>query len=180
MLSDENDSSYYLIASNQGYGFIIKFKDLVSTFKNGKSVISLKQNYELLEPDAINNIEKDMGLAVTNKGKILIFPLKQLPYLKKGQGNKIISIPQKRGQGKNRQHDSEFEADSGFGPEPEQLKFFKALPQQASIAIYSGKHVLKLSSGNWKDYCGIRGQRGKRLPEPFTVVDQVEISGNAG
>jgi topoisomerase IV subunit A len=158
MLSDENDR-YYLISSDQAYGFIIRFEDLLTSFKNGKSVISLKKNHEIIEPDSIHDIETDMVMAVTNVGRILIFPLKQLPYLKKGQGNKVIAIPQK---------------DRTASP-PELLKFFKALPQQSIILIYSGKHELKLSPGNWKDYCGMRGQRGKKLPKPFTVIDQVDI-----
>jgi topoisomerase IV subunit A len=158
MLSDENER-YYLIGSNQAYGFIIKFEDLLTSFKNGKAVISLKKNHEILKPDGIDNIKTDMVLAVSNMGRILIFPLKQLPYLKKGQGNKIIAIPQK---------------DRDASP-PELLKFLKTLPQKSNILIYSGKHKLNLSPGNQKDYCGMRGQRGKKLPKPFTLIDQVDI-----
>jgi len=35
--------------------------------------------------------------------------------------------------------------------------------------------LLKLSPGNQKDYSGMRGQRGKKLPRPFMNVDRVEL-----
>ena len=158
MLSDENER-HYLIGSDHSYGFIVKFEDLLSSFKNGKAVISLKNTHNILKPDGINDIKTDMALAVTNMGRILVFPLKQLPYLKKGQGNKIIAIPQK----------------DRTASSPELLKNLKILPEQSDILIYSGKHKLNLSPGNWKDYCGMRGQRGKKLPKPFTVIDRIEI-----
>ncbi len=161
MLSAENDQ-YFLMGSDNGYGFIVKFEDLLTSFKNGKAVVSLKNSHELLAPDGICNLKKDNILAVTNKGRILIFSLNQLPYLKKGHGNKIISIPEKE----------------LYSSTPELLQFLKALPENAHIMIHSGKHSLRLSHGNQKDYSGMRGQRGKKLPRPYMNVDQVEIIPN--
>jgi len=158
MLSAENNQ-YFLIGSNHGYGFIIKFEDLLTHFKNGKAVVSLKNDHELLAPDGIHDLEKDNILALTNKGRLLIFSLDQLPYLKKGQGNKIISIPAKE----------------RISSTPELLKFLKVLPEHANIIIHSGKHSLKLSPGNQKDYSGMRGQRGKKLPRIYMNVDRVEL-----
>ncbi len=161
MLSGENHQ-YFLVGSDNGYGFIIKFEDFMTSFKNGKAVVNIKNNHECLEPDGVHDLEKDHILAVTNKGRILIFPLSQLPYLKKGQGNKIISIPEKE----------------MVSEPPELLKFLKVLPEHVNIVIHSGKHALKLSPGNQKDYTGMRGQRGKRLPRPYMNVDRVEIIPN--
>jgi len=158
MLSAENDQ-YFLVGSDNGYGFIIKFEDLLTSFKNGKAVVSLKNSHELLEPHSIHDLEKDNILAVTNKGRILIFSLNQLPYLKKGQGNKIISIPEKE----------------LYSSTPELLRFLIALPENAYIVLHSGKHSLKLSPGNQKDYSGMRGRRGKKLPRPYRNVDRVEL-----
>ncbi|OGR25592.1 MAG: DNA topoisomerase IV subunit A [Desulfobacterales bacterium RIFOXYA12_FULL_46_15] len=157
MVSSENNQ-YYLIGSDNGYGFIIKFEDLLTGFKNGKAVVTLKNNHELLEPDSIGDLEKDNILAVTNKGRLLIFSLKQLPYLKKGQGNKIISIPEKE----------------MYSKHPETLKFLKVLPENSDIVIHSGKHSFKLGPGNQWNYTGLRGHRGKMLPRPYMNVDRVE------
>lgn len=159
MLSCEDDQ-YYLIGADNGYGFIIKFKDFFTNYKNGKAVVTLKENHQLLKPENIGNLEKDSIVSITNKGRLLIFSLNQLPYLKKGQGNKIISIPKK-------------ELNS---PIPEKLEFLRTLPFNSNIVIHSGRHSLKLGPGNQKDYTGKRGQRGKKLPRIYAMVDHVEIT----
>lgn len=159
MVSAENND-HLVIGSDAGYGFIIRFEDLLTNFKNGKAVVHLKNGQTLLEPSLIQNRDKDRVLAVSSQGRMLIFPLNQLPCLKKGQGNKIMSIPKK-------------DLDASV---PDRLKFLRILPEPANIVISSGKHGLKLIPGNQNDYAGMRGQRGKRLPRPFRNIDRVEIS----
>ncbi|MBT4877450.1 MAG: DNA topoisomerase IV subunit A [Desulfobacula sp.] len=158
MLSGENNN-HFLIGSSRGYGFILKFEDLLTNYKNGKAVVTLKENHELLNPEAVIDLEKDYIAAITSKGRLLIFKLNQLPNLKKGQGNKIISIPKRELK----------------PPVPETLNFIKILPPNANIFIYSGRHYLKLNPGNQKDYTGMRGHRGKKLPRGYQNVDRVEI-----
>jgi topoisomerase-4 subunit A len=158
MLSAQNDD-HFLVASDNGYGFIIQFIDFLTNFKNGKAVITLKGNNQLLSPENVVSLGKDSIAAVTSKGRLLIFTLNQLPNLKKGLGNKIISIPKK-----------ELNSDN-----PEKLKFLKILPLNSNLVIHSGKHFLKLSPGNQKDYTGMRGHRGKKLPRGYQNVDIVQI-----
>ncbi|MBT6338721.1 MAG: DNA topoisomerase IV subunit A [Desulfobacula sp.] len=158
MLSAENNN-HFLMGSDNGYGFIIRFNDFLTNYKNGKAVVTLKENHELLNPGAVIDLEKDSIAAVTSKGRLLIFKLRQLPNLKKGQGNKIISIPKK-----------ELKSST-----PETLSFLKILPLNANLFIYSGRHYLKMSPGNQKDYTGMRGHRGKKLPRGYQNVDRVEI-----
>lgn len=158
MLAGEEDN-HFLMASDSGYGFIIKFNDFLTNYKNGKAVVTLKGKHQLLNPENVINLEKDCIAAVTSKGRLLIFTLNQLPYLKKGQGNKIISIPKK-----------ELTA-----PDPETLKFLKILPLNSNLVIHSGRHFFKLNPGNQKDYIGMRGQRGKKLPRGYQNVDTIEI-----
>jgi topoisomerase-4 subunit A len=105
------------------------------------------------------DLEKDHIAAVTSLGRLLIFTLNQLPNLQKGMGNKIISIPRK-------------ELNSSDG---ERLKFLKILPLGSILVIHSGKHFFKLTPGNQKDYKGMRGHRGKKLPRGFQNVKRVEI-----
>jgi topoisomerase-4 subunit A len=158
MLTGETDH-HFLIGSDNGYGFIIGFSDFLTNFKNGKSVVSLKPNHHLLSPDKVIDLKSDRIAAVTTSGRLLIFSLDQLPNLKKGKGNKIISIPKKQ----------------LMAQEPERLKFLKILPLGANLVIYSGKHSFKLSPGNQKDYTGMRGHRGKNLPRGYQRVDKVDI-----
>lgn len=158
MLSGK-EKEHYLIGSDSGYGFIIRFEDLMTQYKNGKVIITVKKDQHILEPSKVTDIKTDRIAAVTSKGRLLIFSLDQLPYLKKGKGNKIISIPKKMTK----------------GPDPEKLKFLKILPLNSNLVIHSGRHTLKLTVGNQKDYTGMRGHRGKILPQSFRTVDRIEV-----
>ncbi len=77
-----------VIASDAGYGFVTKLEDLYAKNKNGKTLLSVPNGAKALAPRFINNIETDFIAAVTNTGHLLIFPLKELPLLAKGKGNK--------------------------------------------------------------------------------------------
>ena len=157
MLSAENED-HFLVGSDNGYGFIVRFDDFLTHYKNGKTIVTLKADHQLLTPEPVIDLENDSIAAITSAGRLLIFKLRQLPNLKKGKGNKIISISQK-----------------GLrSPNPEILIFLKILPENTNLFIYSGRHFLKLGPGNQKDYTGMRGQRGKKLPRGYQNVDRVE------
>jgi topoisomerase-4 subunit A len=155
---EKND--YFLMACDSGYGFVTRFADLLTTYKNGKNVISIKPGNKILPPQPVCDFDTDMAAAVTSEGRLLIFPLKQLPYLKKGQGNKIISLAP--GQKK---------IDSPAG----RLRFLKILPLNHNLVIHAGKNTLKLTAGNQADYTGTRGRRGKKLPLVYRNVNEIEI-----
>ena len=158
MISGEEDR-HFLVASNAGYGFVIKFSDFLTQYKNGKAVVTLKDRFELLEPEPIADLETDRIAAISSKGRLLIFGLNELPCLKKGLGNKIISIPKK-----------EWDSD-----DPEYLKFLKILPLHANLVVHSGKHFVRLSPGNQMDYTGKRGHRGRKLPRGYQNVSRVDV-----
>ncbi|MCF8112436.1 MAG: DNA topoisomerase IV subunit A [Desulfotignum sp.] len=158
MLS-ETQSEYFLVGSDTGYGFVIKFSDFLTNFKNGKAVVTLKKQSALMPPQPVTALETDTIVAVTTKGRMLIFPLGEMPQLKKGQGNKIITIPRKE----------------RISTDPEKLKFLKILPLYSNLVIHSKKHSFVLKKGNQADYTGIRGHRGKRLPRGYRNVDKLEV-----
>jgi len=149
----------YLVASDKGYGFVMEFNDFLTNYKNGKAVISLQKGQLPISPRPVPSIDTDNVLAVTSRGRLLIFELNQLPRLKKGKGNKIIHIPK-------------------AAPEetqPEILKFLKILPLNSNLVIHAGKHFLRLSPGNQQDYTGMRGRRGKLLPRGYRNVETIEV-----
>ncbi|MFU8768965.1 MAG: DNA topoisomerase IV subunit A, partial [Desulfotignum sp.] len=159
MLS-EIEGTCFLMSADTGYGFVVQFSDLLTPFKNGKAVVTLKNGAALMPPQPVKRLDTDAVVAVTTRGRMLIFPLGELPQLKKGQGNKIITIPRKE----------------RTASDPEKLKFLKILPLRADIVIQSKKHSLALNAGNQADYAGMRGQRGKLLPRGYRDVDRLEIS----
>ncbi|MDX9965063.1 DNA gyrase subunit A, partial [Desulfobacter postgatei] len=153
------DEDLFINGADNGYGYIIKFSDFFTNFKNGKAVITLSENDLPIAPLPIPDVNSDSVAAITTGGRMLIFPVNQLPHLKKGKGNKIIHIPVS---GKSKNH-------------PEKLKFLKILPLSSNLVIYSGKHLLRLTPGNQQDYTSTRGRRGKLLPRGYRNVDDLEI-----
>jgi topoisomerase-4 subunit A len=153
------DEDLFLNSADNGYGYIIKFSDFLTNFKNGKAVITLSQNDLPMAPLPISDVNSDNVAAITTDGRMLIFPVNQLPRMKKGKGNKIIHIS---ASGKNQNH-------------PVKLKFLKILPLNSKLVIYSGKHFLRLTPGNQQNYTSTRGRRGKLLPRGYRKVNDLEI-----
>ncbi len=153
-----NDDHYYLMASDAGYGFIVKFADLVSRNKNGKAVVSLPKGAKLLPPSPVQNVENDLCLAISNEGRMLVFPLADLPQLSKGKGNKIISIPSARAASRE-----------------EFVSVLTAIPSDSAITLYAGKRKLTLKPSDIEHYRGERGRRGNKLPRGLQRVESIAI-----
>ncbi len=153
------ETSLIFLSSNQGYGFITKFSNFLTKIKNGKALINLPGNVKLLPPRLIDDIKSESLAVVTTKGRLLIFPVSQMPMLDKGKGNKIISIPKK-----------ELEAN-----DPEKLKILKILPDNANLVINTKRDSLVLNKGNQENYFGKRAQRGKKLPMGYQDIVSLDI-----
>lgn len=157
LLINEPDQQY-LLASDAGYGFIGRFDDLVSKNKAGKAVLSLPKNAQVLVPALVRQRESDYLAAVTNEGRLLVFPVRDLPELAKGKGNKIINIPAARA--------AEHE---------EYMIGAVVLGSGDTLIIYSGKRKLKLKGADLEHYLGERGRRGNKLPRGFQSVASIEV-----
>ena len=144
--------------SDAGYGFITALANLYTKNKNGKAVITLPKKAKIIEPIFVNDMEHDQLVVITLEGRLLMFPLKDMPILPRGKGNKIIHIPAK---------DASARKDA--------VIMVRMLPKGSSITIYAGKRTLTLKPGNLEDYSGKRGQRGRKLPRGYQKVDDVEI-----
>jgi len=156
MMSD--DDTKYLLVSDAGYGFVSSFTDMVSRNKNGKALISLPEAAKVMAPQAINNIDNDYCLTITSEGRMLVFPVKNLPVLSKGKGNKIINIPAARAKLRE-----------------ESVSIVCIIPEGAAITLHAGKRKLTLKAVDIEHYKGERGRRGNKLPRGLQRVSQVEI-----
>ncbi|MCS5960076.1 hypothetical protein LNP74_07965 [Klebsiella pneumoniae subsp. pneumoniae] len=78
-------------------------------------------------PPLVIEDESDMLLAITAAGRMLMFPVSDLPQLSKGKGNKIISIPA---------------AEAAAGQDG--LAHLFVLPPQSTLTIHVGKRKIKL------------------------------------
>ncbi len=152
------DDSCLLLASDAGYGFVCQFSDLVSRNKNGKAIITLPTGSKILSPTSVNSIENDRVIAVSNEGRMLVFPVADLPQLSKGKGNKIINIPALRAQSR----------------EEYVVALATAAPDKA-VTLMAGKRKLTLKPADLEHYLGERGRRGNKLPRGLQRVDDIVV-----
>ncbi len=156
-----DDSALYVIASDAGYGFVVKGEDLQAKNKAGKVLLSLPTGALVVPPKPLGNREEDWLAAVTTEGRLLLFPVRDLPQLGKGKGNKIIGIPGER-----------------VASREEYLTDLAVLPLGATLVLQAGKRTLSLKADDLEHYKGERGRRGNKLPRGFQRVDSllVEVS----
>ena len=152
----ESDDRKLLMASDAGYGFVCTFNDLVARNRAGKALITLPDNAHVMPPLVIED-ESDMLLAITAAGRMLMFPVSDLPQLSKGKGNKIISIPA---------------AEAAAGQDG--LAHLFILPPQSTLTIHVGKRKIKLRPEELQKVTGERGRRGS-LMRGLQKIDRVEI-----
>nr|WP_322938877.1 DNA topoisomerase IV subunit A [Pseudomonas sp. s4] len=152
------DSALYVIASDAGYGFVVKGEDLQAKNKAGKALLTLPNGAKVVAPKPVNNLEDDWLAAVTTEGRLLLFPVRDLPQLGKGKGNKIIGIPGER-----------------VASREEYLTDLAVLPSGSSLVLQAGKRTLTLKADDLEHYKGERGRRGNKLPRGFQRVDQLLV-----
>jgi topoisomerase-4 subunit A len=152
------DDCQYLLSSDAGYGFVGSFADMVSRNKNGKALLSLPAAAKVMTPQLISDIDNLLVLSITSEGRMLVFPIKDLPILSKGKGNKIINIPTARA--KTRE---------------EFVTLLEVLPPESSVTLHAGKRKLTLKASDIEHYRGERGRRGNKLPRGLQRVDRVDI-----
>ncbi|NOU51716.1 DNA topoisomerase IV subunit A [Pseudoalteromonas sp. JBTF-M23] len=157
-----DEKTLYLMATDGGYGFITEFNDLVSKNKNGKALVSVPKGAQLMAPITVNDVATDMCMAISNEGRMLLFPLRDLPKLGKGKGNKIISIPSAKVQARE-----------------EFVKVLACVPEGSAVTLHAGKRKLTLKPSDLEHYYGERGRRGNKLPRGLQRVDEYEIESKA-
>ena len=148
-----------LLASDAGYGFVARLEDLASKNKAGKALLTLPEGALVLPPQVITNPELALLAAVSNDGRLLVFPVTELPELARGKGNKIMNIPSARVQTRE-----------------EFLVSLNILNPDQMLTLYSGKRHITLKMSDLEHYRGERGRRGNKLPRGFQKVDRAEVS----
>ncbi|MGA9260921.1 MAG: DNA topoisomerase IV subunit A [Desulfobacterales bacterium] len=147
-----------LLASDAGYGFVTNIANMVTKNTKGKAMLTVPKDCEPLPPAYVNNYETDYLAAITTEGRMLVIPIKVLPELPKGKGNKIIHIPPARS--KKRE---------------EYVKLLEIIPESATIKIHAGKQSVRFTPAIISSFVGERGRRGKKLPRGYRKVDRIEI-----
>ncbi|QBM16234.1 DNA topoisomerase 4 subunit A [Marinobacter sp. JH2] len=148
-----------LLVTDAGYGFVTSLGDMTSKNRAGKAVVTVPKGAKIMTPVTVPETASTLYLAaISNEGRMLVFPLNELPELAKGKGNKIISIPSARVQ--NRE---EFVVAVAVFGEEDQLE------------IQAGKRKLGLKFSDLEHYLGERGRRGHKLPRGLQRVDGIDV-----
>jgi topoisomerase-4 subunit A len=151
------DEQKILLGTDAGYGFIATVGDLFTKNKAGKAVVSIPKGARIVAPKMLGE-QNSLIAAVSNEGRMLVFPVTELPQLARGKGNKIINIPSSRLQSRE-----EYVVDYGI------------IPPGGSLVVHSGKRYLVMKDKDLDHYLGERGRRGHKLPRGFQKVDRLDI-----
>ena len=153
-----DDQQKVLLASDAGYGFITTLADLHTKNKAGKALLNLPAGARVLSPILFKSLEEAWLVAISNEGRMLVFPVAELPQLGRGKGNKIIGIPAARAKSRE-----------------EFVVAVNIVQATDVLTVYSGKRHLSLKFKDLEHYFGERGRRGNKLPRGFQNVASVDV-----
>jgi topoisomerase-4 subunit A len=142
-----------VLASEAGYGFVAQLSELQTRNRNGKATLSLTHNARPVVPRVVTALDKSFLAAVLSTGHMVVFPLKELPTLAKGKGNKIIGIPGPKVESRE-----------------EYLLDIAVLTENDVLVIHSENKAYELVAEEWKKYSAERGRRGLKLPPKWRGV----------
>ncbi|MDC0407029.1 DNA topoisomerase IV subunit A [Candidatus Thioglobus sp.] len=150
-------AQHILLASDAGYGFIGTIGDLLSKKKAGKTFLSVPEGANVMRVVRVNDLEKQYVAVATNRGRLLVFLVSELPILSKGKGNKLIQIPSK-----------DLKAREEF------VVSICVLLDTQNLKVYAGKRHLTIKFQDLTNYIGSRARRGNVLPKGYQGVDSIE------
>jgi topoisomerase IV subunit A len=155
MLGEAED--LWLLASDAGYGFTARFKDLVTDRRAGKTVLNVPEGAQVLPPALVPGPDA-LVAAVSNEGKLLVFPVADVPEMPRGKGNKLYDISSKK-----------------LADREEFVAGITVVPKGGALLLWSGDQHKTLEWADLKEYRGQRAQRGSVLRRGWPrKIDRLE------
>ena len=152
------DTQQLVLASDAGYGFVTKLAELEAKNKNGKAVLTLPAGSRVVAPALVPDAQDTFIVSASNDGRLLMFPLSELPQLARGKGNKIIGITSAK-----------------VASREEFMIAIAVVTPKDTLRVVSGKRYLNLNFSELEHYRGERGRRGNKLPRGFQKVDEIAV-----
>ena len=150
-------SAKLLLVSSAGYGFATTLAETLTKNRAGKAVLNVAADAEALAPFAFDDSATHVAVA-TRLGRLLIFPLSEVPVLTRGKGQKLVNIPHKV-----------------FRDDGERARAIAVLGPQQKLVVYAGARYTTLRLRDLDSYLGSRAQRGRLLPRGFQKVDGLAL-----
>jgi topoisomerase-4 subunit A len=148
--------SLFLLASDAGYGFIVRLGDMMARTRSGKAVLSLPRHAAVLPPALVTDPQSDKVAAVNLQGQMLVIPAAEVPRLNRGKGIKIQNVNTKK-----------------LASREEYMVAIVSVPAGGSLVIHAGKRHLTLRAAELETYAGDRGRKGHKLPRGLQRVDRL-------
>jgi topoisomerase-4 subunit A len=147
----------WLLASDAGYGFTARLKDLITDRRAGKTVLTVPENAHVLAPAPVFSSDSLLA-AISSEGKLLAFPVGEVPEMPRGKGNKLYDIPGKKARART-----------------ELMTAVAVVPPKGSLILWSGDTHKVLEWRELQDYLGERAQRGAVLKRGWPrKIDRME------
>jgi topoisomerase-4 subunit A len=151
----------WLLASDAGYGFTARLKDLITDRKAGKTVLNPPENSLAVMPAFVPSTKSLVCIAVVDadgeNGRLLTFPVSDVPEMPRGKGNKLFNIP------------------SALAAERAELVAgIAVVAPGGSLVVYNGERSKTYAFSELKDYQGARAQRGAVLTRGWRAVTRLE------
>jgi topoisomerase-4 subunit A len=144
----------WIVASNLGYGFIVKLEDLYSRNKAGKASLRVPKGGDVVPARPVPE-EGESVAAVSSDGRLLVFDLEELPQMAKGKGNKIIALPS---------------GGKAF------LAGVCVVEPGQGVRIRSANRHMTIKPADLEYYWGARGRRGTALPRGWRSIVSIEAA----
>ena len=141
----------WVVASTAGYGFVVQLAELHSSKKAGKTALRVPPGGSVVPATPVGESGTLLAAASTD-GRLLVFPVSELPELPRGKGNKILSVPSKDGV---------------------TLAAICVLAKEQALRIDSGERHMTIKVADLAHYAGERGRRGMALPRGWRTVDRL-------
>ena len=148
----------FLLSSDAGYGFIAPLEAMFAGKRAGKAVLTVPEGAKVLPPCPVPAAGAAVVAVASSEGRLLVFPVSELPELDKGRGNKLFGLPPARG-----------------GLADETLVGVVVVPEGGKLYVQCGERRMTLSFNELREYRGERGQRGGLLPRGWRGVSALEI-----
>jgi topoisomerase-4 subunit A len=105
----------------------------------------------------VGGLDADFVAAATTEGKLLLFPIAELPQLARGKGVQTIKI-----------HRTPIA--------PEKVVGVAVVPPDGTLVVHAGKRYTNLKGADLETYIGKRAQRGLKLPRGFQSVTLIRAA----
>ncbi len=147
----------YLLYTDKAYGFVCDGADLSTRSRSGKALINVDKDAKIMSPLESSNLDEDIVAVASKTGRLLFYPLKDLPQLSSGRGNKLINI-----------------SGTKLASGEDGIAALAIISKGDALVIHCGKRFLNLSAKEIEERVSVRTKSGDLLPRGFQKVDSLE------